>query len=171
MRSPARQSSTMRPRVRRPWGVSPAQRITAMISSTVGVGRRGIQGPYYAAGDRDESRAWSPPRSVRTPPFMSASPGCWRMLSTDPRARAAARKPHLGTLRSSRSGHLRATSHFRIRPQASARQSAHGATGGVRESSPAGMTGVGVTQHPRVVGVAGAYSTSPTSSNAVAVRM
>ena len=36
MRSPARQRTTIRPRSRRPWTPSPAPRMTATISSTVG---------------------------------------------------------------------------------------------------------------------------------------
>jgi hypothetical protein len=35
-RNPARQSTTISPRIRKPWGVAPAWRITATISSTVG---------------------------------------------------------------------------------------------------------------------------------------
>jgi hypothetical protein len=36
MRSPARQSSTINARIRAPWTPSPARRMTATISSTVG---------------------------------------------------------------------------------------------------------------------------------------
>jgi hypothetical protein len=36
MRSPARHNTTIRPRSRRPWTLSPAWRITVTISSIVG---------------------------------------------------------------------------------------------------------------------------------------
>jgi hypothetical protein len=36
MRNPARQSTTISPRIRKPWGVVPAWRMTATICSTVG---------------------------------------------------------------------------------------------------------------------------------------
>jgi hypothetical protein len=47
MRSPARQSTTINPRNRRPWTASPAARMTAMISWTVG-GVSGIADPLIA---------------------------------------------------------------------------------------------------------------------------
>ena len=36
MRNPAHQSTTISPRISKPWGAVPARRMTATISSTVG---------------------------------------------------------------------------------------------------------------------------------------
>jgi hypothetical protein len=55
MRSPARQRITIRPRSRRPWAPSPAARITAMISSTLG-GSAGYRSPLLRGG----RPAWNP---------------------------------------------------------------------------------------------------------------
>jgi hypothetical protein len=59
MRRPARHNTTTSPRSRRPCTPSPAIRMTATISSTVG-GSAGYRRPLLRADDRRESRASSP---------------------------------------------------------------------------------------------------------------
>jgi hypothetical protein len=58
IRSAARHSTTISARTRKPWRSSPAWRMTATISSTVG-GLRGMCGPCYAARGRRDSQAAS----------------------------------------------------------------------------------------------------------------
>jgi hypothetical protein len=59
MRSPARQRTTIKPRKRRPCASSPAARMTAMISSTLGGSARSGH-LCFAAVAQHGSRAWSP---------------------------------------------------------------------------------------------------------------